>query len=348
MSSDDQPKGIATEGYPKGPEIPDKSQLGKGQPGVQADMESQPITTGLPTQHGQQDVLTVEDYVGVGKLKGRVVIVTGGDSGIGRSVAVMMAKEKAKAIAIVYLPKEQQDADDTAKMLEKEGTDAVLLAEDLSQGEQVCKKIVDEMVSKYGKIDILVNNAAIQHIVPSVTETTPEILESTFKTNIFPMFYLAKYAVPHMPRGSSIINSTSVTAYQGSPSLLEYSSTKGAIVAFTRSLSKQLAPKGIRVNAVAPGPIWTPLQPATMPDEKLEATKSSSPPLGRIGQIQTPLNPASREQDNLEKWLEKEPPLGRLGQPAECGPSYVFLASQEASYYSGQVLHPNGGYVING
>lgn len=302
---------------PKGPEIPDRHQA-EGQPGLQAGMAAQPVTTGLPTQHGGQDVLTLEEYTGVGKLRGKVAVITGGDSGIGRAAAVMMAKEKLKACAIAHMPKEQEDADETARMLKAEGCEPILVACDLAEGESVCKHIVDQVVSKYGKVDILVNNAAEQHVVPSVTEVDAAQLEHTFKVNVFPMFYLAKHVVPHMPRGASIINSASVVAYQGSASLLEYSSTKGAIVAFTRSLAQQLAPKGIRVNAVAPGP------------------------------IHTPLNPATREQQNLEKWLDKPVPLGRIGQPSECGTSYVFLASQESTYFTGQVLHPNGGYVVNG
>ena len=166
-----------------------------------------------------------------------------------------MARERAHGIAIVYHPREQDDADAAKTMIEKEGSKVLLMPVDLAEGEPAAKRIVDEVVMNWGKIDILVNNAAVQHIVPNVVDTDPDILESTFKINVFPMFYLAKHAVPHMPRGSSIINSTSVVAYNGSPSLLEYSSTKGAIVAFTRSLAIQLAPRGIRVNAVAPGPV---------------------------------------------------------------------------------------------
>ncbi|PRW51056.1 NAD(P)-dependent oxidoreductase [Chlorella sorokiniana] len=267
---------------------------------------------------GDQDVLTLETYRGVGKFQGKVAIVTGGDSGIGRSVALLLAKEGAKGIAIVHTPKEQKDADAAKQLIEKEGSEALSIPCDLAEGEETCKTIVDQVVGKYGKIDVLILNAAIQYIVPSIEETTPEILEDTYRTNIFPMFYLTKFAVPHMARGSSIVSSTSVTAYQGSKSLVEYSSTKGAIVAFTRSLSQQLAPRGIRVNAVAAGPIWT------------------------------PLNPASREDENLEGFKGKEAPLGRIGQPIEAATSYVFLASQEACYMTGQVLHPNGGFVVNG
>lgn len=259
MSSkdDQQPTGMATEGLPKGPEIKEHSQINKEHPaiGIQKEMETPPEITRLPTQHGHQDVLSLEEYMGVGKLKGRRVIITGGDSGIGLSAAVMMAREGAHGIAVVYHPSEQDDADTAKKMIEKEGSKCLLIPVNLAEGEPAAKRIVDQVVGAWNKVDILVNNAAVQHVIPSIVDCDPEVLEKTFKVNIFPMFYLAKHAVPHMVRGSTIINTTSVVAYQGSPSLLEYSSTKGAIVAFTRSLAKQLAPKGIRVNAVAPGPV---------------------------------------------------------------------------------------------
>ncbi|KAH7620225.1 putative Uncharacterized oxidoreductase YhdF [Nannochloris sp. 'desiccata'] len=348
MSSkdDQQPTGMATEGLPKGPEIKEHSQINKEHPaiGIQKEMETPPEITRLPTQHGHQDVLSLEEYMGVGKLKGRRVIITGGDSGIGLSAAVMMAREGAHGIAVVYHPSEQDDADTAKKMIEKEGSKCLLIPVNLAEGEPAAKRIVDQVVGAWNKVDILVNNAAVQHVIPSIVDCDPEVLEKTFKVNIFPMFYLAKHAVPHMVRGSTIINTTSVVAYQGSPSLLEYSSTKGAIVAFTRSLAKQLAPKGIRVNAVAPGPIWTPLQVSTWGAEA--ARKLEPPPLGRYGQIVTPLNPATREQENLDKWMDKDTPLGRIGQPSECGPSYVFLASQESSFMTGQVLHVDGGMFV--
>jgi NAD(P)-dependent dehydrogenase (short-subunit alcohol dehydrogenase family) len=180
-----------------------------------------------------------------------------------------------------------------------------------------CKHLIDSTAASFGKIDILVNNAAEQHPQESITDITPEQLERTFRTNIFAMFYTVKEALPHMSAGSRIINTTSVTAYRGSPQLLDYSATKGAIVAFTRSLSMSLAERGIHVNAVAPGPIWTPLIPSTFPEDKVESFGTSVP-------------------------------LGRAGQPDEIAPSFVFLASEDSSYMSGQVLHPNGGEVING
>jgi len=259
MSSkdDQQPTGMAAKGLPTGPEIKEHSQINEEHPsiGIQKEMETPPEITRLPTQHGHQDVLSLEEYMGVGKLKGRRAIVTGGDSGIGLSAAVMMAREGAHGIAVVYHPAEQNDAEAAKKMIEKEGSECLLIPADLAEGESVAKKIVDEVVGAWSKVDILVNNSAVQHVIPSVVDCDSEILERTFKVNIFAMFYLVKHAVPHMVRGSSIINTTSVVSYLGSPSLLEYSSTKGAIVAFTRSLAKQLAPKGIRVNAVAPGPV---------------------------------------------------------------------------------------------
>jgi NAD(P)-dependent dehydrogenase (short-subunit alcohol dehydrogenase family) len=259
MSSknDQQPTGMAAKGLPKGPEIKEHSQINEEHPsiGIQKEMETPPEISRLPTQHGHEDVLALEEYMGVGKLKGRRVIITGGDSGIGLSAAVMMAREGAHGIALVYHPSEQDDADAAKKMIEKEGTKCLLIPIDLAEGESAAKRIVDEVVGAWNKVDILVNNSAYQHVVHSIVDCEAEVLEKSFKVNIFPMFYLAKHAVPHMVRGSSIINTTSVVAYLGSPSLLEYSSTKGAIVGFTRSLAKQLAPKGIRVNAVAPGPV---------------------------------------------------------------------------------------------
>ncbi|KAJ3334054.1 hypothetical protein HDU93_008228 [Gonapodya sp. JEL0774] len=256
------------------------------------------------------------------RLFPRTQLITGGDSGIGRAVAVLFAKEGCRLVAIAYLAEEQKDANETKKMVEKEGSACLTIACDIAKGENECRRIVDKVVESPesgGKIHVLVNNAAVQFMTESITELASDQLELTFRTNIFAMFYLVKHTLPHMNEGDSIINTTSVTAYKGSPSLLDYSSTKGAIVAFTRSLAKQLAPKGIRVNAVAPGPIWTPLQPV------------------------------SRTEESLKKWTsEGAPPLGRIGQPAEVATSYVFLAAADGSYFSGQVLHPNGGDVVNG
>ena len=251
---------------------------------------------------------------GCGKLQGKVALITGGDSGIGRAVAVAYAKEGAD-IAIVYL-NEHDDAKETRRLVEEQGRRCLALSGDVGR-EHFCQQAVDRTIREYGRLDILVNNAAEQHPQDTLEQISSEQLERTFRTNIFSYFYMGKAALPHLKEGSTIINTTSVTAYKGSPQLLDYSSTKGAIVAFTRSLSQALADKQIRVNAVAPGPIWTPLIPSTFPADKV-ATFGS------------------------------DVPLGRAGQPEEVAPSYVFLASQDSSYTTGQVLHPNVGTVVNG
>jgi NAD(P)-dependent dehydrogenase (short-subunit alcohol dehydrogenase family) len=255
-----------------------------------------------------------KDYRGSGKLEGKVAVITGGDSGIGRAAAVAFAREGAD-IVIIYLD-EHEDAEETRRLIEAEGRRALLIARDVSK-ESACEKAVKQTVKEFGRIDILVNNAAQQFPKSSIEEITEKQLDRTFRTNIYAMFFLTKAALPHMRKGSSIINTTSVTAYRGSPKLLDYSTTKGAIVSFTRSLAHALVDKGIRVNGVAPGPIWTPLIPATFPGEKVEKFGS-------------------------------DVPLGRAGQPSEVGPCYVFLASEDASYMTGQVLHPNGGEIVNG
>jgi NAD(P)-dependent dehydrogenase (short-subunit alcohol dehydrogenase family) len=255
-----------------------------------------------------------EKYKGSDKLLGRRALITGGDSGIGRAVAIFYAKEGAD-VAIVYLS-EHEDAEETKRQVEKYGRRCLLIAGDIGD-ENFCREAVKRTVDALGGLDILVNNAAEQHPVESIEDITAAQLERTFRTNIFSMFYLTKAALPHLQPGSAIINTTSVTAYKGSPQLLDYSSTKGAIVAFTRSLSQALMEKGIRVNGVAPGPIWTPLIPASFPPER-----------------------AAQHGQNA--------PMGRAGQPEEVAPSYVFLASDDSSYISGQILHPNGGEVVNG
>ncbi|AFZ22486.1 dehydrogenase of unknown specificity, short-chain alcohol dehydrogenase like protein [Cylindrospermum stagnale PCC 7417] len=270
-------------------------------PGVESEMQPKPKADD-------------EQYRGSGKLKNKVAVITGGDSGIGRAVAIAFAKEGAD-VAIVYL-KEHGDAKETQDLVEKQGRRAVPIAGDITD-EGFCQQVIQQTVDEFGKLDILINNAAEQHPQENIEDISKEQLERTFRTNIFSMFYLTKAAVKHLQPGSSIINTTSVTAYKGSPQLLDYSSTKGAIVAFTRSLSQNLLGKGIRVNAVAPGPIWTPLIPSTFPEEKVAT----------FGQ---------------------QAPMQRAGQPEEVAPSYVFLASDDASYMSGQVLHPNGGEVVNG
>ena len=253
-------------------------------------------------------------YRGAGKLAGKVALISGGDSGIGRAVAIHFAKEGAQ-VAILY-KNEHEDAKSTQKEVEGVGARCVTIAGDIGD-ENFCRQAVQRTVNELGKLDILVNNAAEQHPQESIEQISAEQLERTFRTNIFAMFYLVKAAMPHLHEGSTIINTTSVTAYKGSPQLLDYSSTKGAIVAFTRSLSQSLVEKGIRVNAVAPGPIWTPLIPSTFPEEKVSQFGADTP-------------------------------MKRAGQPAEVAPSYVFLASDDSSYMSGQVLHVNGGEITNG
>ncbi|NMG36218.1 SDR family oxidoreductase [Azoarcus sp. TTM-91] len=253
-------------------------------------------------------------YTGSGKLKGKAAIITGGDSGIGRAVAIAFAKEGAD-VAVVYL-NEHEDAAHTQRKVEAEGVRCLLLAGDVGD-EGFAARVVVETTQAFGRLDILVNNAAEQHPQDSLAAVSREQVEKTFRTNVFSMFDLCRHALPQLKEGSCIINTTSVTAYRGSAHLLDYSATKGAIVAFTRSLAQALAEKGIRVNAVAPGPIWTPLIPSTF------------------------------EAGQVEKFGASQP-LGRPGQPDEVAPSYVFLASADSSYMSGQVLHPNGGEVVNG
>ena len=253
-------------------------------------------------------------YRGSEKLKGKVALITGGDSGIGRAVAILFAKEGAD-VAVSYL-NEHSDAEETKRLVEKEGRKCTLIAGDLGF-EQPCEQAVRHTIQEFGLLDILVNNAAEQHPQESIRDISAEQLERTFRTNIFSMFFLTKAALPYLKEGAAIINTTSVTAYQGNPTLLDYSSTKGAIVAFTRALSQSLVEKGIRVNAVAPGPVWTPLIPSTFPPEKV-ATFGS------------------------------DVPMKRAGQPDEVARCFLFLASDDSSYLSGQVLHPNGGTVVNG
>lgn len=247
-------------------------------------------------------------------LKGKKVIVTGGDSGIGRAVAVACAREGAD-IGVIYL-EEHDDANETKREVEKHGRRCVVVAGDVGD-ESFCRDAVDKIARELGGLDVLVNNAGEQHLRKSIEEISAEQLERTFRTNVFSFFYMTKAVLPHLREGSAIINTASVTAYKGNPALLDYSSTKGAIVSFTRSLSEQLAERKIRVNAVAPGPIWTPLIPATFPKDRVE----------KFG---------------------RDVPLGRPGQPVEVAPAYVFLASPLSSYMTGQTIHVNGGTIVNG
>ena len=254
-------------------------------------------------------------YPGSGRLKGKVAIVTGGDSGIGRATAVLFAREGVN-VAIAYL-EEHDDANKTREICEKEGAEVLLCAGDLGDP-QHCQSFVQSVIDKWGRLDVLVNNAGEQHPDEDVRDITAEQLQRTFQTNIFSMFYLVQAARPHLKKGAAIVNCTSVTMYKGSDNLLDYSATKGAITAFTRSLSENLVEDGIRVNAVAPGPIWTPLNPF-----------GGQPP-----------------EDMPE--FGKNTPMGRPGQPNEVAPAFLFLACEDSSYMSGQVLHPNGGIIVNG
>jgi NAD(P)-dependent dehydrogenase (short-subunit alcohol dehydrogenase family) len=273
-------------------------------------------------QPGRQHKMTPEprtirdDYRGSGKLAGKTALITGGDSGIGRSVAVMFAREGAN-VAVVYL-EETQDAETTRALVESEGMRCLLIKGDVGK-KSFCERAVEKAVKEFGRLDVLVNNAAVQYPAENIGEIDEKQLEATFRTNVFSMFFFTQAALPHLRKqsGSTIINTTSVTAYRGSPGLLDYSSTKGAIVSFTRSLSQNLLKDDIRVNAVAPGPIWTPLIPASFDEEKVSKFGSDAP-------------------------------MERAGQPDEVGSCFVFLASEDSSYLSGQVLHPNGGEIING
>jgi len=254
-------------------------------------------------------------YPGSGRLKGKVAIITGADSGIGRATAVLFAREGAK-VAIAYL-NEDDDALKTQQLCDAEGSEVLLFSGDLGDPE-VAHALIDRVIGEWGRLDVLVNNAGEQHPDKDIRAITPHQLQRTFQTNIFAMFYLVQAARPHLKRGAAIVNCTSITMYQGEAELLDYSSTKGAITAFTRSLSENLIKDGIRVNAVAPGPIWTPLNPSG----------GASP-------------------EKLAHFGEKTP-MGRPGQPNEVAPAFLFLACEDSSYMSGQVLHPNGGTIVNG
>ncbi|KAF7817890.1 NADPH-dependent aldehyde reductase 1, chloroplastic-like [Senna tora] len=279
------------------------------------------------TQPGKEHVMnpvpefTSPEYKPSNKLKGKIALITGGDSGIGRAVCNLFALEGA-SVAFTYVKgQEDKDAKDTLEIIKKakgeDAKDPMAIPADLGYDEN-CKKVVDEVVKGFGRIDILINNAAEQYERGSVEEIDEKRLERVFRTNIFSYFFMTRHALKHMKEGSSIINTTSVNAYKGHATLLDYTSTKGAIVAFTRGLSLELASKKIRVNGVAPGPIWTPLIPASFKQEET----------AHFG---------------------GEVPMKRAGQPIEVAPSYVFLACNHcSSYITGQVLHPNGGTIVNG
>ncbi|KON80520.1 SDR family oxidoreductase [Azoarcus sp. PA01] len=288
-------------------------------------MSDQTTVEQIPAQHqdtqpGHEEPMVprpeddMKHYRGSGKLAGKTAIVTGGDSGIGRAVSIGFAKEGAD-VAVVYLC-EHEDAEHTQRQIEAQGAKCLLLAGDVGD-EAFCADVVEKVIAKFGRLDILVNNAAEQHPQEDFTAISREQLERTFRTNLFSMFDLTRYALAHLKEDACIVNSTSVTAYRGSSHLIDYSASKGAIVSFTRSLAQALAKRRIRVNAVAPGPIWTPLIPASFDAEK------------------------------VEHFGEKQP-LGGPGQPDAVAPSYIFLASSDSSYMTGQVLHPNGGEIVNG
>lgn len=253
-------------------------------------------------------------YKGSGKLKGKVALITGGDSGIGRAVAILYAREGA-SVAIGYL-EEHDDARETKRLLEQEGGHCEIFAGDISR-ETWCQQLVDNTVDAFGRLDIVVNNAGEQHVKEGLEQISAEQWQRTFGTDVNGMFYTSKAALEHLPDGGTIINTASVVAYKGHPVLIDYASAKGAVIAFTRALALNVAPRGIRVNAVAPGPIWTPLIPSTFPSEKVQE-------------------------------FGRDVPLGRPGQPAECAPAYVFLATSDSSYITGQTIHINGGSVVNG
>jgi NAD(P)-dependent dehydrogenase (short-subunit alcohol dehydrogenase family) len=248
------------------------------------------------------------------KLAGKIALITGGDSGIGRAVALLFAKEGAGS-AIVYL-NEHLDAEGTRRLVEKEGRKCLLIAGDIGD-EKFCQQAVGLTIKHFGRLDILVNNAAEQHLRPTIAQITEEQLLRTFRTNIFSMFFLTKAALPHLKKGAAIINTTSVTTYKGSPKLIDYSASKGAIVGFTRSLALSLVEKGIRVNAIAPGPIWTPIIPSTLPAKHVAT-------------------------------FGADVAMKRAGEPREVATCFLFLASDDSSYMTGQVLHPNGGTIVNG
>jgi NAD(P)-dependent dehydrogenase (short-subunit alcohol dehydrogenase family) len=282
------------------PEAQDSDKI--SHPGITGEMDDVP-------DHGE------DSYRGTGRLTGKRAVITGGDSGIGRAVAIAFAREGADVL-IAYLPEEDDDARETAQLVEKAGRKAVTVPGDI-RDEAHCTGIIETAISQLGGVDILVNNAAYQMSQDNgIFDITTEQFDRVMKTNLYAMFWLSKAAAPHMQPGSTIINTASIQAYQSSPNLLDYATTKAGIVAFTKALAANLAEKGIRVNAVAPGPIWTPLIPATMPKDKVES-------------------------------FGEDTPMGRAGQPAELAPAYVFFASQESSYVSGEVLGVTGGQPLS-
>lgn len=275
--------------------------------------QHQPIEPGIEALMNPRPIFDNPNYKGSDKLKDKVAIITGGDSGIGRAVSLAFAKEGAD-IVIVYLY-EHEDAEETKNLVEAQGRRCLLISGDL-KSEDFCKKIVDDTIKTFGKLDILVNNAAVQFFQKSLLDITAKQLDDTFRTNIFPLFFVTQAALPYLKSGSSIINTASVTAYRGNKDLIDYSSTKGAVVAFTRALSINLVSQGIRVNGVAPGPVWTPLIPSSYPAEEVAKFGSDSP-------------------------------MNRAAQPVELAAAYVYLASNDSSYVTGEIIHVNGGGFVS-
>ena len=298
MTEDQRAQQDPTQKYPQ-PEYPEQTQMDQ-HPGLEQDMAPEP-------DYG------VETYRGSGRLEGKKTIITGGDSGIGRAVALAFAREGADVL-ISYLAEEEQDASETARVVEDAGKKCVRAPGDISEESQ-CQALIQKAVDEFGRIDVLVDNAAHQRTVEGIADVSTELLDRTFKTNIYAMFWLVKAALPHMPEGGSIINVGSAQAYKPSPTLLPYSATKGAIVTFTEGLAQDVVQYGLRANVVAPGPVWTPIIPASMPGDTVS----------QFGQ---------------------QSPTGRPGQPAELAPAFVFLASQEASYVNGAVIDITGGQPV--
>jgi NAD(P)-dependent dehydrogenase (short-subunit alcohol dehydrogenase family) len=298
MTEDQHTQQDPTQQYPQ-PEFPEQDQRDQ-HPGLEQEMQPEP-------DYGY------ETYRGMGRLEGKAAIITGGDSGIGRAVALAFAREGAD-VMISYLEEEEPDAGETAQVVEEAGKKAIKVPGDISEESQ-CQALVQRAVEEFGKIDVLVNNAAHQMTVSGITDISSELLDRTFKTNIYAMFWLCKAAIPHMPEGGSIINVASIQAYQPSPTLLPYSATKGAIVTFTKGLAQEVVQYGLRANTVAPGPVWTPIIPASMPGDTVSQFGGTSP-------------------------------MGRPAQPAELAPAFVFLASQEASFVNGETLGVTGGQPL--
>jgi NAD(P)-dependent dehydrogenase (short-subunit alcohol dehydrogenase family) len=298
MTEDQHAQQDPTQQYPQ-PEYPEQDQRDQ-HPGLESEMRPEP-------DYGY------ETYRGYGRLEGKAAIITGGDSGIGRAVALAFAREGAD-VMISYLEEEETDAQETARVVEEAGKKAIKVPGDISEESQ-CQALVQRAVEVFGKIDVLVNNAAHQMTVEGIADISSELLDRTFKTNIYAMFWLCKAAIPHMPEGGSIINVGSIQAYQPSPTLLPYSATKGAIVTFTKGLAQEVVSYGLRANTVAPGPVWTPIIPASMPGDTVPQFGGTSP-------------------------------MGRPAQPAELAPAFVFLASQESSFVNGETLGVTGGQPL--